>query len=394
MSLINQVLQNVEARQGNTTDGWTGQVKPVLSAQTAPPGRWLNRLIGGGLLLATAGWVWMNSPMLMAYFYPQHVTAIPQAAPQAQGQKPRVETVLAPAAAEAGTVATWAPPQLTRSLFSAWQSEPAPTKPSARAVVAQVKPVANVAAPQVEGEFSMKTADTAAITVATIAPTLETHADQGQGKSDEKSAEKGMVNKHVRPEQEVNVLIQRAVDHEQKGRLNEALAMLRQALTIYPQSEDARQLLAAYLFESRQEAEAVSVLQAGIKQFSAQVGLPKSLARWQLAHGQAEAVLQTLKPVASALAQDAESQWMLAMAYQQTGQHAAALPHFERATLLRPGHAQWMVAYAISLQAVGQNAQALQHLQQAQSLPLSERLLEFVTQRIRQLGGSVQANAE
>lgn len=394
MSLINQVLQNVEARQGNTTDGWTGQVKPVLSAQTAPPGRWLNRLIGGGLLLATAGWVWMNSPMLMAYFYPQHVTAIPQAAPQAQGQKPRVETVLAPAAAEAGTVATWAPPQLTRSLFSAWQSEPAPTKPSARAVVAQVKPVANVAAPQVEGEFSMKTADTAAITVATIAPTLETHADQGQGKSDEKSAEKGMVNKHVRPEQEVNVLIQRAVDHEQKGRLNEALAMLRQALTIYPQSEDARQLLAAYLFESRQEAEAVSVLQAGIKQFPAQVGLPKSLARWQLAHGQAEAVLQTLKPVASALAQDAESQWMLAMAYQQTGQHAAALPHFERATLLRPGHAQWMVAYAISLQAVGQNAQALQHLQQAQSLPLSERLLEFVTQRIRQLGGSVQANAE
>ncbi|MFD0929270.1 tetratricopeptide repeat protein [Methylophilus glucosoxydans] len=394
MSLINQVLQNVEARQGNTTDGWAGQVKPVLSAQPAPAGRWLNRLIGGGLLLATAGWVWMNTPMLMAYFYPQHVTAIPHAAPQAQGPKPRIQTVLAPAAAEAGTVATWAPPQLTRSLFSAWQSESASAKPSARAVVAQVKPVANAAAPQVEGEYSIKSADTAAITVATIAPTLETHADQNQGKSDEKSAEKGMVNKHVRPEQEVNVLIQRAVDHEQKGRLNEALAMLRQALTIYPQSEDARQLLAAYLFESRQEAEAVSVLQAGIKQFPAQVGLPKSLARWQLAHGQAEAVLQTLKPVASALAQDAESQWMLAMAYQQTGQHAAALPHFERATLLRPGHAQWMVAYAISLQAVGQNAQALQHLQQAQSLPLSERLLEFVTQRIRQLGGSVQANAE
>lgn len=394
MSLINQVLQNVEARQGNTTDGWAGQVKPVLSAQPAPAGRWLNRLIGGGLLLATAGWVWMNAPMLMAYFYPQHVTAIPQAVPQAQGQKTRVQTVLSPAAAEAGTVATWAPPQLTRSLFSAWQSESASAKPSARAVVAQVKPVANIAAPQVEGEYSMKSADTAAITVATIAPTLETHADQNQGKSDEKSAEKGMVNKHVRPEQEVNVLIQRAVDHEQKGRLNEALAMLRQALTIYPQSEDARQLLAAYLFESRQEAEAVSVLQAGIKQFPAQVGLPKSLARWQLAHGQAEAVLQTLKPVASALAQDAESQWMLAMAYQQIGQHAAALPHFERATLLRPGHAQWMVAYAISLQAVGQNAQALQHLQQAQSLPLSERLLEFVTQRIRQLGGSVQANAE
>ena len=408
MSLINQVLQNVEARQGSTADGWAGQVKPVLASQTVSSGRWVNRVVGSGLVVAAASWLWLNGPMLLAYLYPQHVTAMTPATRSTPPTQPAVLTgkkttsntgsIAAATAIEGGADAAWAAPQLTKSLFSAWHTEPVTAKVAVPPMANKMNPVvtaANPATPQVEGEFSMKAADHAAVTVAAIEPASALHAGVMQNKAeDEKSADKGVVNKHVRPEQEVNVLIQRAVDHEQKGRLNEALLLLRQALVTTPQSEDARQLLAAYLFESRQDAEAVTLLQSGIKQFPAQVGLSKSLAKWQLAHGQAEAVLQTLKPAANALAQDAESQWMLAMAYQQTGQHTAALPHFERAITLRPGYAQWMVAYAISLQAAGQNAQALQQLQQAQSLPLSERLLEFVTQRIRQLGGNVQASTD
>lgn len=403
MSLINQVLQNVEARQGSPADSWAGQVKPVLSSQPVSSGRWVNRLIGGGLVVAAASWVWLNGPMLLAYLYPQHVTAmttVTRTAPASSTTEPANKPVsmAAATASEMAEDTTWAAPQLTKSLFSAWHAEHVNAKLAVPPAVNKVQPgltPANPAPPQVEGEFSMKAADHAAVTVATIEPASPLQAGVMQNKAeDEKSADKGLVNKHVRPEQEVNVLIQRAADHEQKGRLNEALVLLRQALTTTPQSEDARQLLAAYLFESKQDAEAVSVLQSGIKQFPAQVGLSKSLAKWQLAHGQSEALLQTLKPAANALAQDAESQWMLAMAYQQTGQHTAALPHFERAITLRPGYPQWMVAYAISLQAAGQNAQALQQLQQAQSLPLSERLLEFVTQRIRQLGGNVQASAD
>jgi MSHA biogenesis protein MshN len=404
MSLINQVLQNVEARQGSPADSWAGQVKPVLSSQPVSSGRWVNRLVGAVLVVAAASWVWLNGPMLLAYLYPQHVTAmtvVTRTTPASSTTEPANKPLsIAAATAIVGPEeTTWAAPQLTKSLFSPWHAEPASAKVAVPPAVNKMKPgltPANPSPPQVEGEFSMKAADHAAVTVATIEPASPLQAGVIQNKiEDEKSADKGLVNKHVRPEQEVNVLIQRAVDHEQKGRLNEALVLLRQALTTTPQSEDARQLLAAYLFESKQDAEAVSVLQSGIKQFPAQVGLSKSLAKWQLAHGQAEAVLQTLKPAANApLAQDAEAQWMLAMAYQQTGQHTAALPHFERAITLRPGYAQWMVAYAISLQAAGQNAQALQQLQQAQSLPLSERLLEFVTQRIRQLGGNVQASAD
>lgn len=407
LSLINQVLQNVEARQGGVAldgkpdaAGWSAQVKPVLSHQGAHSNHWRRRLAWGLVLLVLAGWLLMNGPMLMAYF-----KTAPLAATQNKGISPQDVAPSVAAEAEVEAVAVPAPaisstPQLTKSLFTAWQSEsPAAVSPGAprHQPVANAAPAKAVPAPQVEGEFSIKPAEATAANpvVSVIEPPLEAANTAKQVKSNqEEPGVRGVVNKQLRPDQEVNLLIQRAVDHEQKGRLNEALVTLRQAINSYPQSEDARQLLAAYLFESKQEPEAVAVLQTGIKQYPGQIGLSKSLAKWQLSHGKPEAVLQTLKPVASLLIQDAESQWMLAMAYQQTGQHAAALPHFERATVLRPGVAQWMVAYAISLQAAGQSAQALQQLQLAYNMPLSERLSDFVSQRIRQLGGTVPARSE
>ena len=397
MSLINQVLQNVEARQGGAaTDGWAGQVKPVLSHQSTSGG-WVKRLVWGLVLLAMAGWLLtINWPMLAARLHTNGQRAV-------SSQQPTVVTALKPAVpvtdvATPDVQPAWTPPQLTKSLFSAWQSETAsPVATHAKPVTpAQPVPAKTGIAPQIEGEFTIKPVAQAVANpvVSAIEPPLDVSNALKPARAEEESGPKGIVNKQIRPEQEVNVQIQRAVDQEQKGRLNEALGILRQVLNTSPQSEDARQLLAAYLFESKQEQEAVAVLQSGIKQFPGQIGLSKSLAKWQMARGQSEAVLQTLKPAANLFIQDAEVQWMQAMAYQQTGQHAAALPHFERAITLRPGHAPWIVAYAISLQAAGQPAQALQQLQQAYNLPLSDRLSEFVGQRIRQLGGTAVVRSE
>lgn len=397
MSLINQVLQNVEARQGGAaTDGWAGQVKPVLSHQ-ATSGGWVKRLVWGLVLLALAGWLLtMNWPMLAARLHTGQQTV--------SSQQPTVVAAAVTPAVPVRDAATpdvhpaWTPPQLTKSLFSAWQSETdSPVATRVKPVTpAQPVPAKTGVAPQIEGEFTIQPAAQAVANpvVSAIEPPLDAVNALKPARTEDESGPKGIVNKQIRPEQEVNVQIQRAVDQEQKGRLNEALGILRQVLNTSPQSEDARQLLAAYLFESKQEQEAVAVLQSGIKQFPGQIGLSKSLAKWQMARGQSEAVLQTLKPAANLFIQDAEVQWMLAMAYQQTGQHAAALPHFERAITLRPGHAPWIVAYAISLQAAGQPAQALQQLQQAYNLPLSDRLSEFVGQRIRQLGGTAVVRSE
>ncbi|MGQ2964635.1 tetratricopeptide repeat protein [Methylophilus sp.] len=413
MSLINQVLKDVEARQGGTTtDGWAGQqVKPVLSHAAAGSGQWIKRLLVMLVLTGLGVWAYLHSAEL-ALLYRSTLDGFAKNKPAQVAAALPVQPVAAPvvtpppadvAVAEDSTPDTH--PQLTRSLFSEWQAElsASVTRPPIRQKITPTPDSASRVAgksekaPQVEGEFSIKPAENngSATVVSVIEPPLETaSAGKNRAVSEATSESSGTVSKHVRPEQEVNVLIQKAVDHEQKGRLSEALATLRQALVNYPQSEDARQLLAAYLFENKQEAEAVTLLQAGIKRYPEQAGLAKSLAKWQLAHKQPEAVLQTLKPNANAFARDAEAQWMQAIAYQQLNQHQAALPYFERALVLQPGQAQWLVAYAISLQASGQNAQALQQLQAAQGLPLSDRLADFVAQRIRQLGGAPQARDE
>ncbi|MFD0913547.1 tetratricopeptide repeat protein [Methylophilus luteus] len=422
MSLINQVLKDVEARQGGTsTDGWAGQqVKPVLSHAPTGAGQWFKRLLMVLVLAGLAVWAYLHSAELtllyrsaLAGFTKDKPAQVAAAVPV----KPVVAPVATPAPAEIAVEQTPPDthPQLTKSLFSEWQAElsASVTKPPIRQKITPMSDSASSAAAkndraslaaaksdkatQVEGEFTIRPADNAgsATVVSVIEPPPETgNAGKNRAGAEAASEDNGTVSKHVRPEQQVNVLIQKAVDHEQKGRLSEALATLRQALVTYPQSEDARQLLAAYLFENKQETEAVALLQAGIKRFPEQAGLARSLAKWQLAHKQPEAVLQTLKPHAYAFARDAEAQWMQAIAYQQLNQHQAALPYFERALVLQPGQAQWQVAYAISLQASGQNAQALQQLQAAQGQPLSDRLAEFVAQRIRQLGGASQARDE
>ena len=410
MSLINQVLKDVEARQGGTTtDGWGGQqIKPVLAHSTSSSSHFIKRLILALLVVGLGVWGFVHRAELISVYrstlgdLTKNKTAKGQTVSPAKSLP--VPVVSAPVASVvAGNHTVDAHPQLTKSLFSEWQAElsESVTKPAIRQKITptpnptNLAPAKSESAQQVEGEFSIKPTDSGAV-VSVIEPPLESSA-AGKNKASQETASSesnGTVSKHVRPEQEANVLIQKAVDHEQKGRLSEALATLRQALGTYPQSEDARQLLAAYLFETKQDAEAVTVLQAGIKRFPEQAGLSKSLAKWQLAHNQPEAVLLTLKPNANAFARDAEAQWMQAIAYQQLNQHQAALPYFERALTLRPGQAQWIVAYAISLQASGQNAQALQQLQAAQGLPLSDRLAEFVGQRIRQLGGAPQSRDE
>lgn len=413
MSLINQVLKDVEARQGGAaTDGWAGQqVKPVLSHQASSSG-WVKRLILALVILGLGGWVVYNWPELQKiYFHSKTSASDGKPAVVAETSAARVKVL--PAQLESAPVPSASVevqavdnhPQLTKALFSEWQAElsESVTKPAIRQKSIPVAPATGQiptkveSVTQIEGEFSIRSAEngSSATVVSVIEPPLESgHAGKSKVNAETAAENGGVVNKHVRPEQEVNVLIQKAVDHEQKGRLSEGLATLRQALVTYPQSEDARQLLVAYLFENKQEAEAVTLLQAGIKRYPDQSGLSKSLAKWQLSRSQPEAVLSTLKPVMSAFAQDAETQWMMAIAYQQLSQHQAAVPHFERAIAFRPGQAQWIVAYAISLQAIGRNDQALQQLQSVQGLPLSDRLSDFVSQRIRQLGGLPQSRNE
>ena len=365
MSLINQVLQDVEKRQGmSQPSGLGAQVRPVLgepARQHVLPAV-AKGLLGLGLLAGLAygdlrpGWFsgYLATVPATSVAQPTQVAIAPAA------------VVQAPASATPDLTQAEGP-QLTRQLFSDWQQTSAGQSDVSGLTRTEAQPA------------SVKSATPPAT------PALVAVIDNGAKPAGKTVPAKGVVSKQMQPEQEANVLIQRAVDHEQKGRTSEALALLRQAVQQYPQSEDARQLLVSYLLESRQDTEALTLLQEGIRAYPEQLLLRKSLAKWQLSHEQPQKALETLKPAAPVSAQDAEWQWMMAMASQHAGYHSDALPYFEHALTLQPGQVQTYVAYAVSLQATGQNRQALEQLRLAQDLPMSERMAEFVNQRMRQL---------
>lgn len=399
MSLINQVLQDVEKRQaGDAHASWAGQVRPVLQVSIPDTERnwlkslfWLLLLVGAACLIVYTHADWLrllnrwSAPEQQALPIAMAKTASPQAA------------LIGPVNPPVQSAHLW--DGLARTLSGNWQSE-------THAAVKEVPKLATVATEGLSAKNThqntqaLSSVEAGAEVPAASEPVLKGAQPEvmpmGAPKTTGQTGgwtDKGMVNKQVKPDQEVNVLIQRAEDQEQKGRSSEALALLRQAVVAYPQSEDARQLLVSYLFEAKQDAEAVALLRTGLKSYPEQRGLRKLLAKWQLSHGQPEAVLETLKPMLQESTPDAELSWMLAMANQQSGQHGQALPYFERAINLQPGHAQWYVAYALSLRAAGQANQALQQLQMAQNLPLSERMSEFVSQQIKQLN-SGRADAQ
>lgn len=387
MSLINQVLQNVEKRQAPpSSQGWSAQVKPVLSEVPGHSGsvRWM---LGLSLLLVAG---WLLSPGIVQWRAQKNALSVLDQFPPAAGEPtsrvwPKSNELQVSQAVVVDT-------RFTKFLFSDWQSSTLSYPVSAtQGAPSDASRPRSVAAPQ--SAFVM--APTLAMSVPEVHALSETRAVGGmQGfasaiapKSNIKLAavDKESISMRIKPEQEVNVLIQRAVDAEQKGRVSEAMLVLRQALTTYPQSEDARLLLVNFLQDAKQEAEALTLLQGGLKAYPEQVGLRKALAKWQLAHSQATLAIETLNPLAANASQDMDWQWMQAMAHQQVGQHQAALPYFERALQLQPAHAQAYVAYAVSLQALGLRPQALQQLRYAQDFPMSERMSEFVLQRTQQL---------
>ncbi len=367
---------------------WSAQVKPVLSepsvAATGHATRWM---IGILILLLT---LWLVYPGMMQWRAQTHALSVLDRFPPAVGGASQVAQPIQTAHPKRVPLPI-AEGRLTKFLFSDWhvaKTSPSTSSASQATSHAQSPTLTPTLTPMLTPKLTQTNQEAGALMLEADAAQVDIQVLATPAvKPTPKLAilDKNAVTKRIKPEQEVNVLIQRAVDAEQKGRVSEATALLRQALNSEPQSEDARLLLVNYLQDAKQDAEALSLLQGGVKAYPEQAGLRKALAKWQLAHGQAASAIDTLQPLANTAGQDMDWHWMQAMAHQQSGQHQAALPYFERTLQLQPAHAQAYVAYAVSLQALGLRAQALQQLRYAQDFPMSERMSEFVLQRSQQL---------
>jgi MSHA biogenesis protein MshN len=176
----------------------------------------------------------------------------------------------------------------------------------------------------------------------------------------------------------------RALIALQDGRMTETVAALEQALRIDPGHEAARQTLVGLLIEAKRSDEAIRHLQAGLALDARQPALAMLLARLQIERGGSG--IDTLTRTLPYAGNNADYHAFLAGALQREQRHREAAEQYQAALRSAPANGVWWMGLGMSLQAEKRNSEALEAFQRARaSGTLSAELLAFVERRLQQL---------
>ena len=190
--------------------------------------------------------------------------------------------------------------------------------------------------------------------------------------------------KQVSRTQQADAEFRKALALQQQGHVAEALAGYEAALKLNTQQDGARLALAALLMESKRGADAERVLQDGLKFRPTQLVFSMSLARIQVERGLIEHALKTMQANLPQAEGRADYQAFYAALLQRQGRHKEAVNHYQIATQLAPNSGVWLLGLAISLQEVQRIEDAKATYQKALATQtLSPELTAFVEQKLK-----------
>jgi MSHA biogenesis protein MshN len=407
MSLINKMLQDLDARGTTRAEGIPPEIKTVAPVERRLP---LGRIaaVAGGVLLALGAAAWFVFP-LKGKTYEKPALPLAAAAPEAGAPGPaardeaasaprkavaaaRQETVVPPAPAVPERVAPPAavPAAQPEGRSTAWAaaSERARTEQErlAKRWQAQEARLAALPKPQRrEGERKLReeqarAADKAKREAAWLAALKRREAAGGP------AAAPAPAEGRVEIEgQGAENAYRRALAALQEGRVSEAMAGLQAALHISPRHEAARQTLVGLLIENNRGDEAMTQLQAALSLDPRQPALAMLLARLQIERGKSgiEALLRTLPYAAG----NGDYHAFLAGALQRQNRFREAAEQYQTALRTTPNNAVWWMGLGMVLQGEKRNAEAADAFRQAKALgTLPPDLQAFVERRLQQVG--------
>ncbi|MES2297889.1 MAG: tetratricopeptide repeat protein [Pseudomonadota bacterium] len=404
MSLINKMLQDLEARGSDGADAQQARVRPVTAApdRVIALGDVLAVLIvlavlgGGGVF----GWrYWKQTQATAARL----AAATPRAAPAMAPVKPAVKPaapVVAPATAGVAVVPTAAP--LMAGAAVAPSSAPAvaagngagaaapaaagkpgpvaPLKPSHPAQPGRAAQQAMAPAPHTSGALPahgpLKRATAAAakpLAHKSAAPVKAAPPAPARAEGIELSAKQKSENAY-----------RRALADLQEGRVASAVSSLEQSLHLDPQHEAARQTLVGLLIEAKRPEDAMRQLQLGLTLDARQPAMAMLLARLQIERGGpgVDTLMRTLPYAAG----NAEYHGLLAGMLQRQQRQREAIEQYQAALQAAPQNGVWWMGLGISLQAEKRNAEALDAFQHAKDAPnLNPELRNYVERKLASL---------
>ncbi len=431
MSLINQMLQDLEARRvGDAELGQLpGQVRLPRKESSVP---WVR--IGAGFLAAgliAGGVVFWHYQQTEKPVQPpvstRSVIGAPQA-PEVKAPAPPPALPPAPATPAPATEAAATALALAAAPAAAEQALPPPAQPLA---VAKPEAPSIASAPPVEDKLAsapVKAAETPAAPAAARPEQQKSVSAIRRGDSDLKvstsltlpkeylerstapaasarsatampkpaaapSLRKGegapSIDKQVRPGssgERAESEYRKAVALFNQGRVSEAYEGLRNALQADAGHMGARLLLTGMLMEQKRFDEAQMLLKEGLALNSAHPQLAMRLARIQVERGELGGAVETLQQAASAAADSAEYRGFHAAVLQRLGRHAEAAREFQAALRLAPHSGIWWMGLGISLEEDHRAPEAREAYQRARaSGALSPELDQFVARKLRQL---------
>lgn len=395
MSLINQVLQDLEARRADGAEraDLPRDVRPLPTEQGTPWRRIALGAIVTGLLAAGAiVWLRGQAPLRAqpaAATAPAPVPPVPAPLPQAPAANAPVAAVEPPQPQPMPQAVAPPPPAQAPIIAPAAEAPKAlaspPLEQKAKPAQLRKEPVK----PAQEGRLKVATSlsvprevaerESAAVAAKPSVPAAAPSVRTGEGPpSIEKQVR--LQTTHDRAENEYR----KAAGLLNQGRMNEAIAGFRAALQEEPAHANARLTLFGVLVEQKKLDEAQALLQEGLSLNPAQPQLALRLARIQVERGDLRGAAETLQRSSPAASANAEYRGFHAAVLQRLNRHKEAAEEYRAALRLAPQAGVWWMGLGISLETDGRSTEARDAFQRAKaSGALSAELERFVEQKLR-----------
>lgn len=387
MSLINQMLQDLDARRSDVSGGnaFGEQIRAVAERRRFHPAWWVAMALGG-MLAGVLGYVALRpaSPMpqgmstqlplkldidLNAGLPTSHGGSISSPAERTETQNPLL--------VEPATAPTQASPEPAVAAKPVGLPAQAPIEPDVKRLTPKVVP-------------QVKERPAASVPpAADVVPPAKALMPVPAVRATEVVMPPPTINKQVKeltPSQRAENEYRKAVLALQQAKRADAISGLEQALQVDPKHAGARQALIGLLLDGKQQDEAVQRAREGLNADPTQYGLAMILARLQLEKGELRAAIETLERTLPHASERAEYLAFLAALLQRDERHKQAVEHYLLALQKAPQNGVWWMGLGISLQAEHRNAEAQESFKRAKaSNSLSPDLLAFVEARLSQL---------